>query len=73
MKKDSKSASGAVDLPALSEAIKHRGIKESVLDDVREVFSECEMVRYASVRVDKQRMAAAYKLTERIIDRVERS
>jgi len=62
---------GAVTIEKVRENIQQRGIEENVVDNIKDVFSSCEMVRYASIRSDEKKMNAVFELTGEIIDILE--
>lgn len=63
---------GVINLDTIFDAIKDKGVKDSVQEYIKTVFEECEMVQYASVVLDDARMKDIYRQTEKIIDFFER-
>lgn len=53
-------------------ALRQRGIGNSVLEDIKNIFMECEAVRYASVEISEENRRKSLKTTENIIDTLER-
>jgi len=62
---------GSITVEAIAEILKGNN-KDFVLERLRKVFSECEMVRYAAVSQDNAKMKEILARTQEIIDYVER-
>ena len=63
---------GAVTVATLKNIVQQKGMSVDIIDDIKELFDECEMVRYASVSVEEEKMGESYKKAEKIIDFFER-
>lgn len=64
---------GAVNLETVSGILKARGMDPGLLEKLKNVFDQCEIVRYASSRVDTARMRESFRLTQELIDDFERN
>ena len=56
----------------VDKLLKDRGVKPEMLTDIKEFLSECEMVRFASVSVRKEKMEQGFIRVQRVIDHLER-
>ncbi len=65
--------SAAVSANAIAPLMRANPRKEETLKIVSELFSECELVRYASGEADSEKMKSALRRAEEIIDLFERS
>lgn len=65
-------ASGTVTLENIQRILKDRGAHGTVMDDIRTVFEECDIVRFAAMDKDSAAMRASYARVEKIIDHMER-
>ncbi len=64
---------GAISADLLVNHLKAKDRKDSVLDSLREIFSECELVRFASAQVPEERMKTTFNRAQEIIDFFERN
>lgn len=64
---------GAVNLETMTGIIRRKGMKPAALEAITAVFTECEMVRYASAAVGQDAMTASYNRAAEVIDLFERS
>lgn len=63
---------GTITLETIRDVVKEKKLKETILEDIKIVFDECEVVRYASAQLDKDKVRDRYRQTEKIIDFFER-
>ena len=63
---------GGVTIEAINKALSPRKISKNTLDKVKEVFTKCEMARYAPFEFTHKDMEAIFKNMQEVIDRVER-
>jgi len=54
------------------EELRHRGVDLEILDKLKECFTACDMARYTTSGLDKEKMQETLKLFEEIVDRLER-
>ncbi len=65
-------SSAGMTLDVIENIMRLKPINGEILGKIKAVFEECDMVRFASVNLDKERMATNYKKVEEIIDYLER-
>lgn len=65
-------SSGAITYETLENKLKNNGIPPEILQVIKLIFSECDMVRYASVNINESKMRDVFEKTEEIFDYVER-
>jgi len=63
---------GSVTRQNVEKRLSERSRNPAVLDKMQKVFEDCEMVRYASARVDEQAMRNCFRQVQEIIDFFER-
>ena len=56
----------------IDEVLKNKNIDERVLDELRSIFNECDVARYAPTEVSVEKMQNTFLKLERIIDYLER-
>jgi hypothetical protein len=56
----------------LDEQLKHKGISGEILANLRNIFSECDMVRYAASQLVQEDMRNSLKRLEEAIDYLQR-
>ncbi len=64
---------GAITVDVLAGHLKSKDQKNAVIDSLREILSECELVRFASAQGLEDKMRATFKRTQEIIDFFERN
>jgi len=64
--------SGAVTAQAVEAQLCAKKIEQNVIDEVKEIFDECDMVRYASADINEEHMDASYQRLAKTIDHLER-
>ena len=66
-------SSGAITFLAIENILKEKGQRETIGEDLKSIFDECDMVRFATVKMDKGKMENSYRTLEKIIDYLERN
>lgn len=66
-------SSGGVTVEAVRRVLPADNKSQTALGRVREIFEECEFIRYASGVADTEKMKTALRLTEETIDLFERN
>ena len=64
--------SGGITAEELERVLDGRDLAKDIMDRLKNIFSECDMVRYAPSGVDSTRMGMALKEMKEIIDYLER-
>ncbi len=64
--------SGGITFSAIEDILRSRNVNGEIILNIKSVFDECDMVRYASAGQDKNTMEAQFQNVERIIDFLER-
>ncbi len=64
---------GTITYQTIEDTVKVRAAKDSVLEKIKTIFDECEMVRYASGELDLSNMKSSLQRLEEIIDFFERN
>ena len=64
---------GAISLATIKQVAKSKNGAGPIFEKIEMVFDECEMVRFASAQVDKEKMQTIFRLVEEIIDFSERN
>ncbi len=64
---------GAVTIEAILSVLKEKGAPEDVLGNIKNVYAECEQVRYASLKKEKQQMLDSYDRVMRLIELIEKN
>ena len=64
---------GSITVDAVRNILRTKGLGDEVAEKIRDVFGQCEMVRYASAQLDKVKMDENYKSAAEIIDYFERN
>jgi len=65
-------AGGAVTSDAIEGLLKVKGIQSQVLDKIKSILSECDMVRYAASQFNEINMQSTLRKAEEVIDFLER-
>ncbi|MBN1870563.1 MAG: protein BatD [Candidatus Omnitrophica bacterium] len=65
-------SSGAVTFETVQAYLNNNRIERNVIDDIKLVYDECDMIRYASADMGQENMSASYQRLARIIDHLER-
>lgn len=65
--------SQAITASVIEEQLRHKGVAEEVLSKLKDIFSECDMVRYAASTLTQDRMKDALKKLEESIDTLQRN
>ena len=65
--------SKGITISIIDEQLKNRSIPEEILSKLRDIFSECDMVRYAASQLTKENMQNSLKRLEEIIDYLQRN
>ncbi|MFH1281729.1 MAG: BatD family protein [Candidatus Omnitrophota bacterium] len=66
-------SSKGITISIIDEQLRHKNIPEEILVNLRNIFSECDMVRYAASRLTKENMQNSLKRLEEIIDYLQRN
>lgn len=66
-------SSKGITISIIDEQLKHKNIPEEILVNLRNIFSECDMVRYAASQLTKDNMQNSLKRLEEIIDYLQRN
>ncbi len=64
--------SGGITAEALDFVLAGKDIEQDILERMKNIFNECDMVRYAPSSIDEQRMHTTLKEMKEIIDYLER-
>lgn len=64
--------SATITFETIEESLKSKGINQEVIGSVKSIFAECDLVRYASLSLDNEKMEDNYQKTREIIDYLER-
>jgi len=64
---------GSVTLEAVQNFLDVKNVGQKICDDVKQIFEECEMIRYASAEINKEDMKDSYQRVASAIDVLERS
>lgn len=64
--------SGGITADAVSELLKEKGIDHNVMQDVKELFHECDMARYAPAALSNDGMAETLQKVRQVIDHMEK-
>ncbi len=62
-----------ITITVIDEVLKPKGVKTEVLEKLKVLFEECDLVRYAVSTFDREKMEASLKKTSEIIDYFERT
>lgn len=65
--------SKGITISIIDEQLKHKSIPEEILVNLRNIFSECDIVRYAASQLTKENMQNSLKRLEEIIDYLQRN
>lgn len=65
-------SSGAVTIETVNNKLNSYKIETELLKSIKSLFAECDLIRYASVDTDENKMRDNYKKTEEIIDYLEK-
>ncbi|MCK5579712.1 MAG: protein BatD [Candidatus Omnitrophica bacterium] len=63
---------GAVTFDTVIKVVGDKGLKAGVFESLKQIFDECEMVRYAAAQLDENTMRESYKKAAEVIDAFER-
>ncbi|MDD5477475.1 MAG: BatD family protein [Candidatus Omnitrophica bacterium] len=64
--------SKGITISVIDEQLKNRGISEEILAKLKDIFLECDMVRYAASQLTKENMQNSLKKLEEAIDYLQR-
>ncbi len=64
--------SKGITISVIDENLRNNGVPEDVLVKLREIFRECDMVRYASSQLTPENMRSSLKKLEEVIDYLQR-
>lgn len=62
-----------ITITVIDDVLKPKGVKGEVLEKLKSIFEECDLVRYAVSTFDKERMEGSLKKAREIIDYFERA
>lgn len=65
--------SKGITVSIIDEQLKDRGLSEEILAKMKDIFSECDMVRYAATHLTKENMRDSLKKLEETIDYLQRN
>ena len=65
-------ASGGITADIIDNALKKKGVDETVLVQLRNIFGECDMARYASSELGPENMKNTLNALQEVIDHLER-
>jgi len=63
---------GGITIDIVDEVLRPVGVEEDILSVLKEIFRDCDMVRYAPSEFTKSQMAGTYKKLQEVIDSLER-
>ena len=66
-------SSKGITISIIDEQLKNRGISEEILARLKDVFFECDMVRYAASQFNREKMQNSLKKLEETIDYLQRN
>jgi hypothetical protein len=64
--------SKGITISILDEQLKHKNLSPDALTKLRDIFSECDMVRYAASQLTREDMQSSLKKLEEVIDYLQR-
>jgi len=65
-------SSKGITISVIDEHLRKEGVTEEVLAKLRDIFKECDMVRYASSQISRENMRDSLKKLEEVIDYLQR-
>ncbi|MDP2905016.1 MAG: BatD family protein [Candidatus Omnitrophota bacterium] len=65
--------SKGITISVIDEQLKHRGVPQEAMTKLKDIFSECDMARYASSQFSKENMRNSLTKLEEIVDSLQRS
>jgi hypothetical protein len=65
-------SSKGITISVIDEHLRKEGVTEEVLAKLRDIFKECDMVRYASSQMSRENMRDSLKKLEEVIDYLQR-
>tara|TARA_B100000315_G_scaffold115297_1_gene105826 strand:- start:2831 stop:4630 length:1800 start_codon:yes stop_codon:yes gene_type:complete len=65
-------SSGAITYETVENKLKSSHIPPEISQSIKSIFSECDMVRYASAEINEDKMKDVFEKTQKIIDSIER-
>jgi len=65
--------SKGITISVIDEQLRSRGLPETILAKIEELFSECDMVRYAASQLTKEHMQNSLIKLEEVIDHLQRN
>ncbi len=65
-------SSKGITISVIDEHLREDGVAEEVLSKLRDIFRECDMVRYASSQLTQENMRNSLKSLEEVIDYLQR-
>ena len=64
--------SATITFQTLENRMKSQGIDQKIVESIKSIFAECDLVRYASFKLDNEKMKFIYQKAQEIIDYLER-
>ena len=65
-------SSAGITFSGIEGVLKSKGINGEVIGNIKSVFDDCDLVRYADMGQDKEKMGLNYDRAQKIIDHLER-
>ena len=65
--------SKGITISVIDEQLKNKGVSEDVLNKLRDIFRECDMVRYAASQLTRENMSGSLAKLEETIDYFQRN
>ncbi len=65
-------SSKGITISVIDEHLRKEGVSEDILAKLREIFKECDIVRYASSQLSRENMQASLTKLEEVIDYLQR-
>jgi hypothetical protein len=65
-------SSKGITISVIDDHLRKEGVSEEVLAKLKDIFRECDMVRYASSRLSRENMRESLKKLEEVIDYFQR-
>jgi len=65
-------SSGAVTFEMVQSELASKNIEQSTIDEIKVIFEECDMIRYASADISQDDLTASYQRLVNNIDSLER-
>ena len=64
--------SATITFQTLENRMKSQEIDQKITESIKSIFAECDLVRYASFKLDNEKMKSIYQKAQEIIDYLER-